>query len=290
MTKVKTLTLKGTEIPEKLRQLHDVPKELFTKGSLTLEELLLRPVVAIVGSRRVDAYGTHVTKMLAGDLAKSGVVVISGLALGTDAIAHRACLDSGAPSIAVLASGIDNLTPRTNYTLACDIIGNGIIISEHDGTYAPHKHDFLIRNRLISGLASAVIIPQASARSGSLNTARHALEQGRVVMAVPGPITNPLCEGPNNLLKMGATPVTSADDVLKALNIEVRERTAKDYELIAENEQELTIIRLLLEGETDGEVLAARSNLSAQQFNVHLTMLEIRGLVNPLGANHWALG
>jgi DNA processing protein len=211
------------------------------------------------------------------------------MALGTDAIAHEACLSVGAPSLAVLVSDVSNPVPKTNHMVAKHIYENGFMISENNSSHTIQKHDFLIRNRLISGLAMGVVVPQASARSGSLNTVRHALEQGRVVMAVPGPITNPLCEGPNNLLKMGATTVTSADDVLKALNIVVAERGQKDYELSAESEQELTIIRLLLAGETDGEAMAGQSGLSAQQFNVHLTMLEIRGVITPLGANHWAL-
>ena len=288
MNSVKVLTLQGSSLPDKIRNIPDAPKLLYSRG-INLEELLSRPWVAIVGSRKVDAYGTYVTKMLAGGLAQKGIGIISGLALGTDAIAHRACLESGVPSIAVLASGIDYLTPRTNYDIAVKIMSNGAIISEHDKMYAPHKYDFLIRNRLISGFADGLIIPQAAARSGSLNTARHALEQGRVVMAVPGPITNPLSEGPNNLIKMGATSITSVDDVLKALNIVDTQEQVKDYELLAQNQQELSIIKLMLEGETDGEVMVIRSGLSAQEFNVHLTMLEIRGVISPLGANHWAL-
>jgi len=211
------------------------------------------------------------------------------MALGTDAIAHKACLEAGTPSIAVLASGINNLTPKSNHEIAMKILGNGVILSEQNGDYSPRGYDFLIRNRIISGLSDGVLVTQAAARSGSLNTARHALEQGKVVMAVPGPITNPLCAGPNNLLKMGAVPVTCADDVLKALNIELVDISEKDYELLAGNEYELRIIQQLMAGVTDGEIIAVNTGLSAQEFNVHLTMLEIRGVITPLGANHWTL-
>jgi DNA processing protein len=290
MSSVKVLTLKSEGMPEKLRNIPDAPKLLYVRGEGNLNELLTSPIVAIVGSRKIDSYGIHATRMLAHDLASNGVIIASGLALGTDAIAHKACLEAGTPSIAVLASGIENLTPRTNHDIAMNILRTGIILSEQAGDYAPREYDFLIRNRLISGISYGVIVTQAAARSGSLNTARHALEQGRVVMAVPGPITNPLCEGPNNLLKMGAVPVTCAEDVMKALNIAIPDKTEKDYELLAGNEQELLIIRKMREGITDGEILAQQTELSAQEFNVHLTMLEIRGVIRPLGANNWTLG
>ena len=290
MPTVKSLMLEGATIPEKLRNLHDTPKTLYLSGNGNLDELLKRPIIAIVGSRKVDAYGTHVTKMLASDLASRGAVIVSGLALGVDGIAHTACMDAGGATIAFMANGIGGIYPQTNLAIGRRMQQHGFVISEHDGDYMPYRHDFLIRNRLISGLADAVIVTQAAARSGSLNTASHALEQGKLVMAVPGPITNPLCEGPNNLLKMGASLATSADDVWNALNMPALKKSKNiDYSLLAQNEPELNIISLLVTGDSDGEVLAAKSGLSAQEFNVHLTMLEIRGIITPLGANHWTL-
>lgn len=288
MYSVKSLTLQGKHIPEQLRSIPDAPKTLFYRGK-SLDDLLKRPVIAIVGSRKVDQYGIYATKLLSGDLARNGALIVSGLALGVDAIAHTSALENGGESLAVLACGIDNIYPRSNIQLGRRLLEHGGIVSEHNADYSPRQYDFLIRNRLISGLSQAVIVTQAAARSGSLNTARHALEQGRAVMAVPGPITNPLCEGPNNLLKMGAVPVTSADDVFKALNIYVEPASEKDYDLLAENENERTLIMLLQDGLTDAEELIARSGLNAQQFNLHLTMLEIRGVVVPLGGNHWTL-
>lgn len=285
---VKVLTLQGEDIPEKLRHIADAPDTLYVRGNGNVADLFRRPAVAIVGSRKVDAYGMHVTKLLASELAAKGVVVVSGLALGTDAIAHQACLSAGSPTIALLASGIDNITPKTNVGVAHNILTSGLIISEHEGEYSPHKHDFLIRNRLISGLADAVIIPQASARSGSLNTARHALEQGRTVMAVPGSITNPLCEGPNNLIKMGATPVTCTQDVLHALGLDTL-NTTRAHELLAENQAELDIIKTLQDGITDGEEILRLTKLKVSELNTHLTMLEIRGIIAPTGGNHWQL-
>ncbi len=282
------LTLDNRLIPERLRNIPDPPKILYNRGE-DINGLLDKPVVAVVGSRKVDSYGIHATRLLSGGLAEKGIVIASGLALGVDAIAHQACLDSGGQTIAVLACGIDDIYPRTNANLAKKVEQNGAIISEHGGNYNPFPHDFLIRNRLVSGLADAVIITQAAARSGSLNTARHALEQGKFVMAVPGPITNPLCEGPNNLLKMGATPVTSVDDVLNILGIDTRLESTRNYQLLAESADELAIIKLLEQGISDADQLAGELSISAQKLNIHLTMLEIRGIIAPLGANNWTL-
>lgn len=284
---VKVLKLTNGDIPEGIRNIPDAPKELFVSGN-DLKLLTSSPLVAIVGSRKVDSYGIHVTRLLAGDLARAGVGIVSGLALGVDAIAHQSALQEKGTTIAVLPCGIDTVYPSSNTPLAERILQQGALVSEHPGSYTPHKHDFLIRNRLISGLSKGVIVTQAAARSGSLNTARHALEQGRVVMAVPGPITNPLCEGPNNLLKMGAIPVTCAGDVLSALNIEVADHET-DHELMAESQLELDIIRKLKTGVVDAELIAYELALSIPAINSTLTILEIRGVICPLGGNRWSL-
>jgi DNA processing protein len=284
---VKALTLTDTDIPEQLRVIPDAPTKLYFRG-VPLDSLLAAPLVAIVGSRKVDAYGTHVTTLLASELAREGCVIVSGMALGVDALAHRAALNAHGTTIAVLPCGIDTLYPKTNTQLGKLIASNGGLLSEKPAEYMPHEHDFLVRNRLISGLAQGVIVTQAAARSGSLNTARHALEQGKTVMAVPGPITNPLCEGPNTLIKMGAVPITSTDDVLKALNIQTA-RTTKNHDLLAENQAELDIIKTLQDGISDGEEILSRTKMKPSEFNAHLTILELRGIISPLGGNHWTL-
>jgi DNA processing protein len=284
---VKALTLTDGDIPKQMANIPEAPLALYCRG-LDLEEVLSRPLVAIVGSRKVDSYGAFVTSMLAKDLAELGVTIVSGLALGVDALAHAGALKGGGQTIAVLPCGIDSLYPRTNATLGEKIKSNGVVMSENSGTYIPHEYDFLRRNRLISGLSSGVIITQAAARSGSLNTARHALEQGRTVMAVPGPITNALCEGTNTLLKMGATPVTCAQDVLLALNISV-EPEDRDHELLAENQSELDIIKALKDGVHDAEDILVLTKMTVPQLNTHLTIMEIRGVITPLGGNHWSL-
>lgn len=283
---VKVLTLKSSAFPPFLSSIPDAPKVLYYRGDLTT--LFDLPLVAVVGSRKVDSYGVHVTKTICTELARRGVVLVSGLAFGVDTLAHTSALEVGSKTIAVMPCGIATEYPRTNRGLSRQIEADGALVSEREDDYMPHEHDFLIRNRIISGLSKGVLITQAAARSGSLNTARHALEQGRTVMAVPGPITNPLCEGPNNLIKMGAVPITCADDVLSALSIDISD-SSKDHELMAQNGGELLIIQLLMSGLQDGEELLQQSGLSAQEFNVHLTMLEIRGVIKPIGANLWVL-
>ncbi|MCA9347625.1 DNA-processing protein DprA [Candidatus Saccharibacteria bacterium] len=286
---VKSLTLENNDIPEQLKGIPNAPKKLYYRG-IAREEWLSRPLVAVVGSRKTDEYGKYATKSITTELARFGVVIVSGLAMGVDAIAHQSALDEGGITVAISPCGIDSIYPRTNGMLGKKIINQGALISEHEGNYSPHPHDFLIRNRLISGLSMAVLVTQAAARSGSLNTANHALEQGKIVMAVPGPINNPLCEGPNNLIKMGAIPVTCAEDVLKALDIRVEISTGeKDYDLLAHNAFELKIIQLLRDGIADGEELAQKSAMTAQEFNTYLTMLEIRNVIVPLGSNKWSL-
>lgn len=192
-----------------------MPKRLYYIGTLPEHRL---PTVAIVGTRKPTAYGTEVTAKIAGDLARRGVVIISGMALGIDAIAHRAALEAGGTTIAVQANGLDKLTPATNRQLGEDIIKRGgAIISEYEPNVPARDFQFLERNRIVSGLADAVLITEAAARSGTLNTAKHALEQGKEVFVVPGNITSPLSAGCNSLLKQGATPVTCAEDILEVV-------------------------------------------------------------------------
>ncbi len=249
---------------------------------------MLRPRIAIVGSRKVTAYGRSVTNQLAGELAKAGVVVVSGLALGIDGIAHRAALDAGGLTIAVLAGGLDKIYPSNHEQLAKQIVGQGgALISEYPVGVPSLRYNFIERNRIVSGLSSAVLITEAAEKSGTLHTATFALEQGREVLAVPGNITSPQSAGTNRLIKSGATPVTCVEDVFRALGIQsptklrLRPRGATP--------EEQAIIDLLVAGESDGIVLLEKSALEVVRFNQSLTMLEITGKVRSLGANRWSL-
>lgn len=247
-----------------------------------------RPTVAIVGTRKPTPYGKDVTYALAYGLAKRGVVIVSGLALGVDGIAHRAALEAGGTTIAVLANGLPRIYPATHKSLADEIISRGgAIMTEYDIDVTPRDFQFLHRNRIVSGISDAVIITEAASRSGSLNTARHALEQGKEVFVVPGNITSPMSGGCNTLLRSGATPVTRAEDILESIAPGLLEPQLSLA--LGDTPLETTILELLGSGVRDGEELQTRADSSASDFNQALTMLEINGTIRALGGNQWTL-
>lgn len=280
--------LPNSQVPKRLKQLSSPPKRLFVAGA-DLNELLQRPAVAIVGSRKVTPYGRQVTIKLARELAEQGVVIISGLALGVDSLAHQAALDVGGLTIAVLPSPIEQIAPRSHVQLAHAIVERGgALISEYPDGDEVFRTNFVARNRLVAGLSDAVLITEAALKSGSLHTARFALEQGKDVLAVPGNITNPIAEGTNNLIRAGAVPVTCANDVLSVLQLKFKAITPLKIGRGA-NAFEQAIIDLLQSGLTDTEELQKSSDLDISQFNQTLTMLELSGKIRPLGGGHWAL-
>lgn len=245
------------------------------------------PAVAIVGSRKPTTYGKEVAYRLSSELSRRGVVIISGLALGIDGIAHQAALDTGGITLAVLAGGLGNIYPARHRHLAAQIIQqNGALLSEYPETMPPMQHQFLERNRIVSGLADVIVIVEAAARSGTLATARWGLEQGKTIMAVPGNITSPTSAGCNQLLKHGAAPVTGTADILEALQLE--DGGSKQLPL-AHSPEEQVILELLQAGERDGDELQQKSGLEAAVFQQTLTMLELTGKIRALGANQWSL-
>lgn len=226
--------------------------------------------------------------MLSYELAKRGVVIVSGLALGVDAIAHKAALEAGGTTIAVLANGLPKICPATNRDIAQKIIEQGgAVMSERSDNEDPRNYDFLIRNRIVSGLSDAIIITEAAARSGTLNTASHALEQGREVFVVPGNITSPLSAGCNALIRQGATPITCAEDVLEV--VAPQSKTNQTILPLGNTPQETTILTLIQNGLRDGEDIQRQSGIAAPEFSVALTMLEMNGSIRALGGNQWAL-
>ncbi|MBR0242890.1 DNA-processing protein DprA [Candidatus Saccharibacteria bacterium] len=251
--------------------------------------------VAIVGSRHNTRYGEEIAYKLAYELGKRGVIVVSGLAYGIDSIGHRGCLDAGGTTVAILGTRIDDIYPKTHIPLAKEIIEkNGAIISE----YSPSDkvittYSFLERNRLISGLSDIVVVIEAAERSGTLNTAAHALNQGKTVFAAPGNITSPLSKGCNNLIKQGALPYTEPDDVLRELFPEeyakTRKKPLKISQIHGDSLEETAILRALAAGLTNGSEIAEKMSLTPEIFNQTITLLEIKGKVRSLGANHWAL-
>ncbi len=268
-----------------LKQIPNPPKQLYFRGTL---DGFGPKSVAIVGSRRPTSYGKEITYQISYALASRGVNIISGLAFGVDAIAHRACLDAGGKTIAVLASGVDNITPRSNRGLGESIIKHGgAIISENSPGHIVQSWNFLERNRLVSGLADAVIITEATSRSGTLSTAAHALNQGRDVYVVPGNITSPTSAGCNKLIEQGAYIVTSVEDLVNQILPPVK--TTQTKLPLTKNPDERKVIKLLASGVKNGEEIIKRTGFAAHKFNYIITMLEVKGVVKSLGANKWIL-
>lgn len=282
---VNKLTLNSKLLPAEFKHIPNPPVQLFYRGNL--EGFAQAPRLAVVGSRKATPYGRSVTTKLAGDLAAQGIVIVSGLALGIDSIAHQAALDADGCTIAVLACGVERIYPKSHYHLAQDILNHdGAIISEYPAGTEPLGHQFIARNRIISGLSDAVLITEAAEKSGSLHTANFALDQGRTVMAVPGNITSSTSQGTNNLIKSGAIPVTSTDDVLMAMGLVSRKKIKA---VAAANALEEAILSQLRQGITDSTELQLNSELGVSAFNQTLTMLEITGKIKPLGSGHWRL-
>lgn len=245
-------------------------------------------MLSVVGTRKPTTYGRQVVGQLVSEVAKAGVVIVSGLALGVDGLAHRACLEVSGKTIAVMGCGLDKIYPTSHRALAKSILeSGGLIISEYEIGMPALPQNFVARNRIISGLSSATLIVEAAIKSGSLHTANFALEQGKTVLAVPGNITSPMSAGTNQLIKTGATPISSAGEIFQVLGIDI-ERGNKQ-EIRGDNQEEQAIIDLLSAGVTDGEKLLIMSDLPAVQFQQTMTMLEITGKIHPLGTNHWTL-
>jgi DNA processing protein len=288
--KSKKLTPDSSSFPDSLRTIPSAPKQLFyaTKPGLDIKKLLNRPRVAIVGSRSVSPYGKNVTEKLAGELAQQGIVIISGLAIGVDGISHQAALNAGGHTIAVLPAGLDDIVPATNHRLAEDIIqGGGVLFTEYTAGTPALKQNFIARNRLVVGLAQAILITEAGENSGSLHSAKFAREQGKPVLVVPGQITSPTSRGTNGLLKEGASAVTSSLDVLEALGQRPSQTRREDVR--GDTAEQQALLDLLQQGIVDAEELLKSSELSASSFNQTLITLELAGKIRSLGGNQWAL-
>jgi DNA processing protein len=271
--------------PERLRAIFDPPRALYLRGSGE-PELLGGRSVAVVGARSCSPYGAQVARTLARDLARAGLVVVSGLARGIDGEAHRGALDAKGLTIAVLGCGIDRDYPASHADLSRRIEEKGLVVSEYEPGVEPAPWRFPARNRIIAGLCEAVVVVEARERSGALITADFALDEGREVFAVPGEITSSLSAGTNALLKLGAAPLTCSGDVLDALEIE-RERPVEAVEVSREAAQVLGLVR---DGPAGADELALRGELEAGAVSVALTELELAGLVTAADGIYRAAG
>ncbi len=262
------------QFPGLLKAIFDPPSALYLRGSGE-PALLGRRAVAVVGARSCSPYGAQVARMLGRELAAAGLLVVSGLARGIDGEAHRGALEAGLLTVGVLGCGIDRDYPAVNATLSRRIEEEGLVVSEYEAGVEPAPWRFPARNRIIAGLCEAVVVVEARERSGALITADFALEEGREVFAVPGEITSALSAGSNALLKLGATPLTGAGDVLDALGID--RTTARVDPEVSESAQR--VLALVRDGAAAADDLTVRASLDAGAVSVALTELELAGLV-----------
>lgn len=273
------VTLADAHYPAQLLQAPDPPPLLYVTGNL---ELLLQPALAIVGSRNATAQGQTNAQAFARALSDSGLTIVSGLALGIDAAAHRGGLAGRASSIAVLGTGPDVVYPARNRELAGELAERGALVSEFALGTRPLSANFPRRNRLISGLALGCLVVEAAAESGSLITARLANEQGREVFAIPGSIHSPLAKGCHALIKQGAKLVESAQDILEELQWAGRAPIERARQTSLMDTQAHRLLDALGSDPCDRDTLAARSGLAAAELSALITQLELEGTVETL--------
>jgi len=283
--KINKVVKKHKQYPPYLLEITSIPKQIYYIGEPPENYL---PAVSIVGSRKITPYGKEVTYRLAYDLAKQGVAIISGLALGVDGMAHQGALDAGGRTIAVLAGALDEVTPASHRNLAIQILRkHGTILSEYAAGTPSLKQNFIARNRIISALSDMVIITESAESGGSLKTASFALEQNKLVGAIPGNVTSSQSIGTNNLIKSGAVPITSVQDVLDALGVQSKQKARE--EVFGDTKEEQVILSIMKEGITELNQIQQSSKLDPVTFSQTFTMLEISGKIRPLGAAHWTL-
>jgi DNA processing protein len=278
---VHVLTLLDEAYPANLRQIDAPPPLLYVRGNLLPSD---EWAIGVVGTRRASVYGREVAHTLGRDLAQAGVTVVSGLALGIDTVAHRAAVEAGGRTLAVLGSGVDQIYPPENRGLAQQIMQQGALISEYSLGVRPDANNFPPRNRIISGLSRGVVIVEASNRSGALITARFAAEQGRDVFAVPGSILNPGSAGCNALIQQGATPLLSTQDVLNQLQLDQVAAHDAARTVIAADPQEAALLAFLDREPRQLDDLVRQSALPAPTVAGLLTLMELKGLVRQVGA------
>lgn len=270
------------EFPDSLRSIPDVPQILFAHGEILHRDQL---AVAIVGSRRCTVYGVHQAEKLANALARAGVTIISGLAQGIDTAAHRGALAAGGRTIAVLATGLDYIYPPENIELAAAIAKSGAVITEASLDQHPSPGIFPQRNRIISGLSMGVLIIEASRNSGALHTARHAMEQGREVMALPGRVDSLASDGCHDLIRDGATLIRHADDVLKSLGPTIkpvtidRQQEVRSPRELTLNDQERAVLNLVTTEPQHLDQILRATALDPSRVLATLTVLEMKRLV-----------
>jgi DNA processing protein len=284
---ITALTLEDAEYPACLRTIGDAPPVLFVRGTLTLAD---EWAIAMVGTRRASPYGRQAAEHLATGLAQAGVTVVSGLARGIDACAHRAALAAGGRTIAVLGHGLDTVYPAEHARLAAEIVANGALVSEFPLGTRPDAPNFPRRNRILAGLARATVVVEAAEKSGALITVRYALEQGRDVYAVPGSIFSPASKGTNALLKDGAAPVTGPRDLLEDLHLSLAVEKQAVRASLPVDPTEAALLEHLSSEPLHVDDVSRASGLPVATVSGALVLMELKGLVRQTGPLSYVRG
>lgn len=286
---VHLVTIDEGEYPQNLQSLPDAPAVLFYRGAILRSDSL---AVAIVGARHATSYGIKQAERFARGLAAAGVTVVSGLARGIDAAAHRGAIEGGGRTIAVLGGGLAHIYPPEHHQLAADIALHGALVTESSPAAEPRGSVFPQRNRIISGLSLGVLVIEAAARSGSLITARHAGEQGREIFALPGPVTSRVSQGCHQLIRDGAQLVTCVEELLEHLGPTATpiergaEQTMRQGAELLLNEQELAVLNAIDPQSTSIDQVCRQSQLPIHRVLATISVLEKRHLIRRLSGQY----
>ena len=286
---IETITILDKNYPESLYHIYDSPKVLYKKGDIHEND---RIAIGIVGSRKSTQYGQWATEKFARELVKMDVTIVSGLALGIDSIAHRAALEAGGRTIAVLGNGLDIVYPKKNRTLYEEIPKSGAILTEYPLGIQPLAYNFPQRNRIISGLSLGIIVIEAKEKSGSLITAYHALEQGKEVFALPGNINSLFSKGTNKLIKDGAKILMDVEDIIEEvyeLQQKIKEKKVDEIDYSDLSPLEIEILDTIKDGPIHGDMIAANTGINISTINGILTILELKGLIKELAGRNFTL-
>ena len=282
----RVLTWDDPAYPPRLLNIYNPPPVLYVKGDILEED---QWAVAVVGTRGATVYGKEAARQIAGNLARNGLTIVSGLARGIDSEAHRAALDAGGRTIAVLGSGVDVIYPAEGRKLAQTVVKRGALVSEYAMGTRPEAGNFPPRNRIISGLSLGVVIVEAGERSGALITADFALEQGREVFAVPGNIYRKKSLGTNKLIQQGAKPVLSVEDILEELNLTMVSQQAEVRAVVPENETEAALLEYITADPVHVDEIGQKSGLPIAQVSSTLALMELKGMVRQVGGMNYVL-
>jgi len=281
---MQVVTLGDAAYPRLLAEIPAPPPVLYYKGTLVPEDAI---AVGIVGTRRSTPYGREVAGRIAAELAEAGVTIVSGLARGIDGVAHRAALKAGGRTFAVLGSGVNVIYPAEHANLAEEIAAHGAVVSGYAPDTKPDAVNFPPRNRIISGLSLGVLVVEAPIKSGALITCDFAADQGREVFVVPGSVLSAASAGCNRLLRDGARPVTCAADILEDLNLGQRREQTAVQQVLPASDEERRVLALLTGEPQHIDELAVAAGLPITQGSVLLSMMELKGMVRNVGAQHY---